>query len=173
MTEIWKDVKGYEGLYQVSSYGRVKSLERLKLNKGKMVKIEERFLTLAKNYKGYPITYLYKNGKRKTITVHRLVAMNFIENPKNKPQVNHKNGIKTDNTVENLEWVTNQENQIHAQKHGLNCTNHVELSNEKECFQFKSIQEAFRFLNKTASGKYKKIIDTDKMFFGYYWKYIQ
>lgn len=118
--EEWKDVVGYEGYYQVSNYGRVKSIQRSVWNgKGYFIN-NGKILKQAKNKKGYPIVYLSKNAKQKTITVHRLVALAFIPNSFKKPQVNHIDGNKENNYVENLEWCTNQENQEHAVKHGLN-----------------------------------------------------
>lgn len=118
--EEWKDVVGYEGYYQVSNYGRVKSIQRSVWNgKGYFIN-NGKILKQAKNKKGYPIVYLSKNAKQKTITVHRLVALAFISNPQNKPQVNHIDGNKKNNNVSNLEWCSNQENQLHAVINKLN-----------------------------------------------------
>lgn len=103
MTEIWKDIKDFEGLYQVSSCGRVKSLRD---NKGNY---REKLLKLIL-CKGYLYVNLLKDGKQKSYKVHRLVAEAFIPNTLNKPTVNHKDEIKTNNCVENLEWMTIREN---------------------------------------------------------------
>lgn len=116
MEEIWKDIKGYEGLYQVSNLGRVKSLykEIIKSN-GRNFYSKEKLLKFTMR-SGYYNINLTSNKIRKSFEVHRLVAQAFIPNVNNLPQVNHKNGNKTDNKVENLEWVTRKGNMEHATK---------------------------------------------------------
>ena len=110
--EVWKDIKDYEGIYQVSNFGNVKSL-------GNEFSRKERLLKLSPQSKGYLTVVLQKNSTRRMVLVHRLVAHYFIPNIDNKPQVNHINGIKTDNRVENLEWVLHRENLDHAIKNNL------------------------------------------------------
>lgn len=113
--EIWKDIIGYEGYYQISSLGNVRSLDRfdgVHNRKGSILRPR-----LKKN--GYLQVGLRKHMERKWIGIHRLVAIHFIENPDNKPQVNHIDGNKQNNTVENLEWATEKENQNHAARIGL------------------------------------------------------
>lgn len=122
MKEIWKWIYGYENMYQVSNFGRVRSVDRYvycEVSPNKLQHIYGKVLKQGTNHKGYPIVYLSKDGKQKTITVHRLVALTFIENPLNLPQVNHIDGDKTNNQVNNLEWCDNSYNQIHAHKTGL------------------------------------------------------
>ena len=109
--EIFKDIEGYKGLYQISNLGNVKSLH---CNKEKIMKLTIR----SKNYPYYFVGLL-KNGKRKYFAVHRLVAMMFIPNPNNYEQVDHLDGNKLNNNVENLEWVTPKENTNRAWQKGL------------------------------------------------------
>lgn len=99
--ELWKAIKGYEGLYQVSNLGKIKNLITNKILKG------------FYNKKGYLSVKLYNKNNTKTFYIHRLVALNFINNTENKLQVNHINGIKDDNNLSNLEWCTNVENMNH------------------------------------------------------------
>ena len=107
--EEWRDIQGYEGYYQVSNLGRIKSI---RFNK-------EKILTIQHDKDGYCTVGLTKNNKLKLCKVHRLVCKTFFNNSKNKPQVNHINGIKNDNRAENLQWCTCKENMKHGWKTGL------------------------------------------------------
>ena len=118
MEEKFKDIEGYEGLYQVSNLGRVKSLERyIKISSGGIKKIKETILKFSTR-NGYSIVMIYKNKKGYRKSVNRLVAETFIPNFKNKPQVNHIDGNKLNNVVENLEWCTQKENIEHSYRLG-------------------------------------------------------
>ena len=113
--EIWKDIENYEGLYQVSNLGRVRSLERdVYYSNGIISHLKEKILVPVLDKDGYQIVSLYKNRKLKTMKVHRLVAMAFIPNPENKPQINHKDEVKNNNVVENLEWCTSKYNALYG-----------------------------------------------------------
>ena len=143
--EIWKDIKGYEGLYQVSNLGRVKSLPKVdsKYCKEKLLKSHTNKIT------GYSQIILCKDAKRHCCYIHRLVAETFIANPNNKLEVNHISGIKEDNRVENLEWSTRQENVVHSYKKGLRKTRRItqydKQGNFIKCWD--SIQQASKTLN--------------------------
>ena len=111
--EEWRPVPGYEGLYEVSNMGRVKSLERdVSTSNRKSLHKPEKILKEYINPKeGYPMITLCKDGKSQLCMIHRLVATTFVPNPENKPYVDHINTIRNDNVPENLEWVTHKENQ--------------------------------------------------------------
>lgn len=132
MKEEWRDVKGYEGRYMVSSIGNVKSIiypnPRILKQHGHGVE------DLDEAYRG---VRLYKNKKSIRGVVHRLVCEAFIPNPDNKPQINHKNGIKYDNSVENLEWCTASENQKHRFS-DLGCIIHNRELTKEQVFEILS-----------------------------------
>ena len=112
MAEIWRDIEGYEGKYQISNMGRVRSLKQL--YSGTYVYREKLIAPVKQKYDDYVYVNLYKDGKSKHYKVHRLVALYFIPNPLKKREVNHINGCKADNRAINLEWVTPKENMAHA-----------------------------------------------------------
>ena len=108
--EIWVDICGYEGLYQVSNRGRVRSLDREIYKNNNVKQFSKSFILKFEKNKGYNYVHLFKNGVRKRMAVHRLVAEAFIPNPESKPVIDHINTIRDDNRVENLHWVTPKEN---------------------------------------------------------------
>lgn len=124
----WKDIKGYEGLYQISNHGDVRSLDRIvkRAKQGDFVKKGKRMKSYV-TPKGYLRIQLSKEGKSSNFMVHRLVAEHFVDNPDpmNKTQVNHKDANKKNNYYKNLEWCDNGENQIHAYQTGLNEAKYV------------------------------------------------
>lgn len=112
MSEIWKDIPGYEGSYQVSNYGKVKSLNR-EITAGGAIKnraVRERILKQGRNSKGYYHFVVSKNGETKIIRTHRIIAKLFIPNPSGFSEVNHKNETKSNNSAANLEWCNRQFN---------------------------------------------------------------
>lgn len=118
MEEIWKDIEGYVGFYQISNLGNVKSLERIVIRNGIAQKRKERIMSKRKNDDGYYIAKLNLNKISKSISIHRLVAQAFIPNPLNLPEVNHKDCNRTNNCVNNLEWCTHTDNIQHSAKLG-------------------------------------------------------
>ena len=115
MVEVFKDIIGYEGLYQVSNLGRVKSLERTRVGKdGCTCVVKEKILKSKKRRDGYYQIHLNKDSKVRTFYLHRLVALAFIPNPLGLPEVNHKNEDKSDCSVSNLEWCDRKANCNHG-----------------------------------------------------------
>ena len=190
--EIWCPVVGYEGLYEVSSLGRVKSLTRTKKGKcGSIVGVPERILKYKTDRDGYLSVTLSAKNKRKMFRVHRLVAETFIPNPDNLPQVNHKDENPANNTVENLEWCSVSYNINYGNR---NKKVSIAELNRKDCSKpivcvelnkvFPSIREAVRFIGKKTAktaissccsgitridGYGKPYIR--KTAYGYHWRY--
>ena len=183
MSEVWKDIEGYEGKYEVSSYGRVRSLEHsisLRNQHGEYVrKLSERIIKQKRNRKdGYFNVTLCKRAEHSTAYVHRLVAQAFIPNPDNLPQINHKNEQRDDNRVDNLEWCTGTYNMYYNGR-----SKRIAIANGKPVEQlsmdghfirtFPSIREAARSVN----GDMKSIRmcckkDTMTHYYkGYRWKF--
>lgn len=141
MEETWKPVKGYEGLYEVSSMGRVKRVARMidysnkRFSKDTQMSIREKILSPVKigssKEKYFAVNLRNKSGERKLRKVHRLVAEAFIPNPGGLPQIDHKDGNKNNNSVSNLEWVTCEENYRRALNMGLACSKGSRNGNAK------------------------------------------
>lgn len=134
--EEWKDVVGYEGLYIVNKIGIVKSIPRIRqTNDGIMCKLKGKQIAQQISHRGYYRVQLFKNRYQKPILVHRIVALAFIDNPQNKPCVNHKDGNQLNNNVDNLEWCTLSENSIHARK----VLGKVKMKKGADCKQSKTV----------------------------------
>lgn len=138
MQEIWKDVAGYEGLYQVSNLGNVKSLSYRNTNKPKLLK-------KIKLSIGYETVSLAKDKVSKVFYIHRLVANAFIKNNNDLPTVNHIDGIKTNNIISNLEWMSFSDNNKHAHSTGLNI---VKKGEEHHKSKLKKVDVMFIFNSK-------------------------
>jgi hypothetical protein len=184
--EEWKAIKGYEGIYEVSSYGRVRSLDRyvstsIKHNEKRLVKGMYLKPHLKRN--GYLSVDLKTPEKQKTVSVHRLVALAFIPLIEGKNVVNHKNLNKLDNRVENLEWVTAEENREHAKVNGAyhNNGNVIRIRCCETGQEFESSYKAAEWLNKTKFQYSKQInhmaqniravcLGYRRSAFGFHWK---
>ena len=165
--ETWKAIAGYEGLYEISDMGRVKSLWYGK----------EKILKPGKNTHGYLFVCLSKDGQKKVSLVHRLVAESFIQNPNNLETINHKDEVKTNNTVTNLEWMSRKDNNnygTHNKRMAEALSKQVQMFDKKTgelLATFPSLMEAERVtgidksnISKCCNGKYKSAG-------GYIWRY--
>jgi len=141
--EIWLPVEGFECLYEISSHGRIKSLDKSWVNdRGGLCRKPGKLLT-PDTTNGYYHIKLWQNGRFKWFQIHQLVAIAFIPNPENKPHVNHKNSIRSDNRVENLEWCTPKENLAHAVEKGrLKHINGKKVINKLTGQTYKSCKDA-------------------------------
>lgn len=162
MKEVWKDIKGYEGLYQISNFGRVFSVKR-------KLYLKPRHNTGST----YQYVILYNKNGYKNFRVHHLVASHFIPKPKNKDYVNHLDGNKENNSMYNLEWCTTQENIGHS-IYVLHHTNSKGVTCLETKQVFHSIKDAAHFYNLDSSslGKHLKNRIGHKTFAGYHWKYV-
>lgn len=157
MIEIWKDIKGLEGLYQISNLGRVKSLPKLVnsvMSKTSKRKTKEKILKPAIGTHGYLRFHLQVNYKAHHCLLHRLMAEAFIWNPENLEQVNHKDGNKLNNSIDNLEWVTRSENAIHSFKMGLSYQPKARSIN---VYTYPQRQFIAKFENMLAASKFTNV----------------
>lgn len=161
MEEIFKDIEGYEGFYQISNFGRVYSIKR------------NRFLNPSKDKDGYLQIGLSKDGKEKKYKIHRLVALAFLLNPHNLPQVNHKDENKTNNKVDNLEFCTAKYNSNYGSRNEKNSKPVLQLTKDSELVaEYPSMKDAERqtrisqsSISRCCRGKRYKSCG------GYLWKY--
>lgn len=183
MKENWKDIKNYEGLYQISNFGRIKSLKKWCGNKyvQKWTKCEK-ILKQAKHYHGYKYVILSKNKETKKEYVHRLVARAFLNNDNEYKEINHKDGNKQNNCVENLEWCDRSWNVSHSYKSGLlvpkrsknNVLSKAVIQYDKNGSFIKKwdcIKDVFRELNIKDISITKCCKNQQKTAGGYIWKY--
>lgn len=181
MKEIWKDIEGFEGYYQVSNLGRVRSVDRVvtQFNGWANAKrpTKGRIRTITKQTQGYSQVGLCKNGVQKSYRLNRLVAKAFVPNPDNKLYVNHIDGNKDNNRADNLEWVTNSENIMHAYKNGL--LKHWQKpvlqidDNGNVVAEYESIKQAADTLGCSKGNICSscKGVKGRKKAYGYYWRY--
>ena len=175
MKEIWKDIPNYEGLYQASNLGRIRNA---------------RTNLIRKNVKSFGLYYtiiLNVNGKQHLHLVHRLIAQTFIPNPDNKKEINHIDGNKHNNKIDNLEWVTRKENAIHSIKNGLQTKEQLakavksmirstqkpilQIKNGKVVAKYKSVREASRTIHCSPAGLSRCLNGKTNTVHGYQWRF--
>lgn len=168
MQEIWKPIKDYEGIYEVSNLGRIKTLSRT-INGRKM---PEKIKKLDKAKQGYLRIELSKNKINKKYSVHRLVAQTFIDNANNYPCINHKDENKMNNNVDNLEWCTHLYNNLYNNKHKRNCKKIKQLDENYNIINiFESINEASKETNIIRTEISNCLNKRQKTAGGYHWQY--
>ena len=187
MQEVWKDIKDYEGCYQVSNFGRVRSLDRLDRNGFKRNGVIKK---PQDNGNGYQYVQLKKDAKRKNFYIHRLVATYFINEIADKDFVNHKDGNKKNNMVDNLEWCTQSENMKHAYESGLNVPDITALHEAKASYDkknaktviqkdangaiintYESVKAAHVAIKRKNTGFINRACKTGCIAYGYFWEY--
>lgn len=172
--EIWRPVKNYEGWYEVSSYGRVRSLDRVVVySDGRKCLWKGKILKIRKDNVGYLYCILYKNTRHKTSKVHRLVAQAFIPNPDNLPVINHKDEVKTNNRVENLEWCTQSYNINYGTRNEKVSKSVLQIDKNtgQVISEYQSLREAGRQLN-IGNGSISRCCNgKQKTYKGYKWKF--
>ena len=192
MEEIWKDIEGYEGYYQVSNLGRVKSCDRTILRSSTPQKAKGKIISQELLNTGYKVVSLWYKKKRKAFTVHRLVAKAFLEKVDGKDFIDHINGIRTDNRVNNLRWCTQIENTnfpiarskyINANKKRVESIRKFHSEHSLEVLQltteggvvkkWSSVKQASEKLGILTSGIYASCVGAKKTAGGYKWKYVK
>lgn len=175
--EIWKDIRGYKGLYQISSSGKIRSVDReITQEKDGTVftrKMKGRELKTGILNSGYQVVWLSKNGIVKALTIHRLVAKAFIPNPQNKKDINHIDGNKTNNKASNLEWTTRSENVKHSHEFLERKSNGRKIKCVETGEKFNSIKEASIKMNINRHSINHVLRGRNKKAGGYTWMYLK
>ena len=182
--EIWRDIKGFEGLYQVSNLGRVRTVShKVLMTDGRVYTVNEKILTGDKSNNGYLAVHLWYKGKSKHLYIHRLVAETFIPNPNNLPCINHKDEDKTKNCVDNLEWCSYEYNANYGTRTQRIADRQKNNKRSKRVLQYDldgnlirewpSLKEIWREMNYTRSiiCKCCQHKPRNKTAYGYRWEY--
>lgn len=176
--EIWKDITGYEGYFQVSNLGNFRSLDRIIKYKNSGTRLYPGKSLLTETIvEGYQRIVLMKDAVKKRYMCHRLVAQEFIPNPENKPFVNHINGNKADNRVENLEWCTQSENELHGYRTLGNTMTGKTYPKRIKCIEtdtiFPSMVQTINWIGNSACVEgLKKAIRANRKYYDYTFIYI-
>lgn len=181
--ETWKDIafqgKSYAGYYQVSDLGNVRSVDRfIQYKDGKRVFKEGQSIVGSYDKDGYHQVLLYIKTVRKTARVHRLVLETFVPNIEMKPEINHLNGIKGDNRIENLEWATSSENRLHAVKTGLQPTQYGKNNpnnklSEGDVLKIRKLRKEGKALKKIAEIIGTSESNVKNVIYGYTWTWLK
>lgn len=179
--EIWKEISGYEGYFEVSNLGNFRSKDRVIKYKSNGTRLYPgKFLKTETIVEGYQRIVLMKEAIKKRYMCHRLVAQEFVPNPDNKPYVNHINGNKADNRAENLEWVTQSENELHSHSvlgntmRGKTYPKKVEaiFPKEGDIIVFNSMSDAIKFLGVGCIEGLKKSIVANRVYHNFKWRFV-
>ena len=179
--EIWKEISGYEGYFEVSNLGNFRSKDRVIKYKSNGTRLYPgKFLKPETIVEGYQRIVLMKEAIKKRYMCHRLVAQEFVPNPDNKPYVNHINGNKADNRAENLEWVTQSENELHSHSvlgntmRGKTYPKKVEaiFPKEGDRIVFNSMSDAIKFLGVGCIEGLKKSIVANRVYHNFKWRFV-